>query len=110
LSIPFQMVAGPFQQQMMERILSNNPDVPPEMREMVERAAMSSGLKIAGLLISILVDSLFGVLGGLLGVAIFKKNLPPPPPPGTFDVTPVPYEPPPAPPGMVPPPPPPPSV
>jgi hypothetical protein len=30
------------------------------------------------------------MLGGLLGVAIFKKNAPPPPPPGTIDVTPMP--------------------
>ena len=27
------------------------------------------------------VELIFGMLGGLLGVAIFKKNAPPPPPP-----------------------------
>jgi hypothetical protein len=43
------------------------------------------------------------MLGGLLGMAIFKKNLPPPPPPGTFDVQPVPYTPPQAPPVDTPP-------
>src|SRR4029453_9142485 len=30
LSIPFQMLVGPYQRQVMERILSSNPDVPPE--------------------------------------------------------------------------------
>jgi len=33
------------------------------------------------------ISTVFGLLGGLLGVAIFKKkDLPPPPPPGTIDV------------------------
>jgi uncharacterized membrane protein YeaQ/YmgE (transglycosylase-associated protein family) len=89
LAIPLQMMAGPMQQQMMERILSQNPDVTPEMRDMMERLTATSGLWIVSLIISLVVYSAFGVLGGLLGVAIFKKNLPPPPPPGTIDVSPV---------------------
>jgi hypothetical protein len=33
--------------------------------------------------------AVFGMLGGLLGVAVFKKDVPPPPPPvGTVDVLP----------------------
>jgi hypothetical protein len=32
------------------------------------------------------IDVIFGLLGGLLGVAIFKKNTPPPP--GTVEVLP----------------------
>jgi uncharacterized membrane protein YeaQ/YmgE (transglycosylase-associated protein family) len=89
LSIPFQMMAGPMQQQMMERVLSENPDIPPEMRTWIEWAANASGLWILGLLFSLVMYSVFGILGGLLGVAIFKKNLPPPPPPGTIDISPV---------------------
>lgn len=100
LAIPLQMIAGPMQQQMMERILSQNPEVTPEMRDMVERMTATSGLWIVGLIFSLVVYSVFGVLGGLLGVAIFKKNLPPPPPPGTFDVTPSPVAPPPPPPSV----------
>jgi len=89
IAIPLQMIAGPFQQQMMERILSQNPDVTPEMRDMMQRLTATSGLWIVGLIFSLVVYSVFGVLGGLLGVAIFKKNLPPPPPPGTIDVSPI---------------------
>jgi len=102
LSIPFQMMAGPMQQEWMERILSSNPEVTPEMRDMLERLTVSSGFAIVGMIISVVVDSVFGVLGGLLGAAIFKKNLPPPPPPGTIDVPPSPVAPPP----VAPPPPP----
>lgn len=91
VAIPFQMMSGPMQQQMLERILSENPDITPEMREMIERFTVTSGFWIVGLLISLVVNSVFGLLGGLLGIAIFKKNLPPPPPPpppGTIDVVP----------------------
>ena len=109
LAIPLQMISGPMQQQMMERILSQNPEVTPEMREMIERMTATSGVWIVTLIFSLVVYSVFGVLGGLLGVAIFKKNLPPPPPPGTIDVTPgpAPFEPPPP---VVPPSPPPPPT
>ena len=30
------------------------------------------------MVVSIVIDVIFGLLGGLLGVAIFKKNTPPP--------------------------------
>jgi hypothetical protein len=104
LSIPFQMMSGPMQQEWMERILSSNPDVTPEMRDMVERLTAASGLRVVGMIVSVVVYSIFGVLGGLIGVAVFKRNLPPPPPPGTIDITPSPVAPP------APPPPPPPPV
>ena len=94
LSIPFEMMAGPLQQQIMDRVLSSNPDVDPQLREMLENlAANSAGFRVVGMLITICIDTVFGLLGGLLGVAIFKKNLPPPPPPGTIDITPSPLPP-----------------
>ena len=48
------------------------------------------GFALATGLINIVVFSVFGLLGGLLGVAIFKKNVPPAPP----QVPPVPPQPP----------------
>jgi hypothetical protein len=94
LSIPFQMLAGPFQQQWMDRMMSDNPDITPEMREFFVRMTTSSGLRVIGMLISVVIYSVFGTLGGLIGAAMFKKNLPPPPPPGTIDVPPSPPSPP----------------
>jgi uncharacterized protein YneF (UPF0154 family) len=73
---------------MMERVLSDNPEITPEMRMWIERLTATSSMWIVGLLVSLVVNAVFGLLGGLLGVAIFKKNLPPPPPPGTIDVMP----------------------
>ncbi len=100
LSIPLQMLAGPMQAEWMERVLSSNPDVTPEMRDMVERLTTSSGAHLVTSIVSIVVYSVFGLLGGLIGVAIFKRNLPPPPPPGTIDIPYSPVVPPPPPPAM----------
>ena len=46
--------------------------------------AFMTGIK---LIFSIVIGAIFGMLGGLLGVALFKKNVPPPPP-GTVEVLP----------------------
>ena len=89
LSIPLQLAIGPFQEQLMERILSQNPDMPPELRDAFGRATSRSGAWIIGLLATLIIYPLFALLGGLLGAAIFKKNLPPAPPPGTIDMPPI---------------------
>ena len=92
LSIPFQAMTGGLQQQILSRVLSNNPDMPTEVRDTLERlargGALRTGAAVIGAAIGILIDVVFGMLGGLLGVAIFKKNAPPPPPPGSIDVLP----------------------
>jgi hypothetical protein len=89
LSIPLQMMTGPMQKEMLERILSGNPDVPPEMRDMMERLTTGPAVQVISMIITVVVYTIFGMLGGLLGVAIFKKNAPPQPPPaGTIEVLP----------------------
>ncbi len=87
ISIPLHAMTAGFQHQILERILSSNPDMPPEARDAMERWAGGSGLRIAGALFNVVVFTVFGMLGGLLGVAIFKKNAPPPPA-GTVEVLP----------------------
>jgi uncharacterized membrane protein YeaQ/YmgE (transglycosylase-associated protein family) len=111
LAIPFHMMTSAFGQNALERAISSNPDIPPELRDAIERFVTSPARWVFALMVSLVVDAVFGALGGLLGVTLFKKNLPPPPPPGTIDVPPTPYVPPsPMPPPLVEPPPPPPSV
>ena len=87
LSIPFEMMAGPFQRQIVERIMSSNPDFPPEMRDAIERAGSGGGMMALRFVTNVITGVIFGLLGGLLGAAIFKKT-PPPPPPGTIEVLP----------------------
>jgi hypothetical protein len=89
LSIPVEMMMGPFQRRFVEWVLSANPDIPSEIRDMSERAVTGPAAVAFKLLFGIVTGAIFGMLGGLLGVALFKKNAPPPPPPaGTFDVLP----------------------
>ena len=90
LLIPIMMMFGPFQQQFLQRIIASNPDVPQQTRDMIERMAAGGAVMGAALVIKIVfgvcIDAVFGMLGGLLGVALFKKkDLPPP---GTAQVLP----------------------
>jgi hypothetical protein len=97
LSIPLSMAMGPFQAQMIERVMQGAQDMPPEVRSILEQmqSNMTTGAMIGiGFIISLLFSlcfySIFGLLGGLLGAVMFKKNAPPPPPPpppplGGFD-------------------------
>jgi hypothetical protein len=87
LSIPIEMMMGPVQRQLMERILSSNPDIPAETRSMLEHMNGGAVATAFKLVFSVLIGLVFGMLGGLLGVALFKKNAPPPPP-GTVEVLP----------------------
>src|SRR6266542_595514 len=87
LSIPIEMMMGPFQRQILERILAANPDFPAETRTMLENMNVGAVATAFKLVFSVLIGLVFGMLGGLLGVALFKKNAPPPPP-GTVEVLP----------------------
>jgi hypothetical protein len=74
------LMMGPWQNDFMQRILEANQDTPPEVRQMMERM-MSGGamgaVAVMGMLVNVVVYSVFGLLGGLLGTVIFKKNTPP---------------------------------
>ena len=88
INIPLSMAMGPFSMEMLDRVLQNTQDMPPEVRAIFEqwRSNMMSGAAIGAafvfsLFFSLCVYSVFGLLGGLLGTVLFKKNTPPPPPP-----------------------------
>ena len=90
LSIPINMAMGPMMQRMLQGWVANNPEIPAETKGMIDNMmARNTGFSpIATLFsmgIAMVVGSIFGLLGGLLGVAMFKKDGPPPPPPGTID-------------------------
>ena len=91
LSIPLMMAIGPFQQRIIEQI-AENPDIPEQTRTMIRGMGGSAlvggaiAIKLVFGLFFACIDAVFGLLGGLLGVAIFKKkDLPPP---GTAEVLP----------------------
>jgi hypothetical protein len=92
LSVPIEMAMGPLQQRWLERLILSNPDVPEETRAMLENMAargQSALVFLIRIVFGTVVGAVFGMLGGLLGVALFKKNVPPPPPPpGTVEILP----------------------
>jgi hypothetical protein len=90
LSIPIMMMMGPFQKQFLEGMLARNAEIPEETRRMLENmntAAVGAAAMAIKLVFSVCIGAVFGMLGGLLGVALFKKkDLPPPT--GTYEVLP----------------------
>jgi hypothetical protein len=90
LSVPIEMAMGPLQQRLLDSFILNNPDIPAESKRMFENLTLGGASAIMigfKLVMSVIIGLVFGMLGGLLGVALFKKNAPPPPP-GTVEVLP----------------------
>jgi hypothetical protein len=86
LSIPIDMVMGPIMRQWLEGLMETRSDMPDEMRDLF-RNLETGPLGIAFKFVSMTVTgAIFGLLGGMLGAAMFKKSAPPPP--GTVDVLP----------------------
>jgi hypothetical protein len=90
VAIPMAMMMGGVQQRLLER-LAENPDIPAQTRDLIRnmglRAAMGGAIAIRMVfaLLGACVYAVVGLLGGLLGVALFKKkDLPP----GTTEVLP----------------------
>jgi hypothetical protein len=88
LAIPISLAMGPFQVEMLERVLESARDMPPEVRTMLEQLRGGvGGAAVAGigfvfaLIFSLFFYSIFGLVGGLVGALMFRKNVPPPPPP-----------------------------
>jgi hypothetical protein len=87
LAIPIEMMMGPIQKQLMERILSHNQEIPEETRRFLENMNVGAAAIVFKLVFSVFIGAVFGMLGGLLGVALFKKkDLPPPP--GSVEILP----------------------
>jgi hypothetical protein len=73
------VVLGPFQEAVLEQIVRNARDMPPEAREILENMGGSQGF--AGYILlfffQLVVGSMFAALGGLLGAMYFRKDVPP---------------------------------
>ena len=78
LQIPVEIWFGPIQREWVQRIAQGQ-DVPPQVLEMMNRP-MSAATVVADLIFRLVAYVIFGMLGGVLGVAIFRrKNAPPQP-------------------------------
>jgi hypothetical protein len=73
------MALGPLQDMVIERIMQNATDMPPEARELLERIGESEGVigYVLAFLFQLFVGTIFASIGGLLGAMYFKKEVPP---------------------------------
>lgn len=89
VQVPISIAMAPLQSQMTARMLRNANDLAPEFRAFLE--SMSGGPAIGiglvfGFFVMLVLSSLFGMLGGIFGALMFRKDPPsaPPVPPGGF--------------------------
>ena len=89
IAIPLNIIFEPIQRNLVLRMIdSTQAEIPPQIRSMMEN---SGGHGLIGQILTGLfmmaIDAVIAMLGGLLGVALFKKK-DVPPPPGTVEVLP----------------------
>ena len=104
VSIPVNLLFGPMQAELMQRLAASAGQAMPDLQQMIESARRNEiGFSLVGALIGfifmLVIGTVFGTLGGFLGTLLFRKELPPsvppsmpPPPVGGFGA---PFEPPP---------------
>jgi hypothetical protein len=80
LSIPISLLMAPMERVIMDRVIQSG-DVPPEFQQFLAGYRGGAFRLITGFAFMLVAGAIFSTLGGLLGVAIFKKSLPP----GTID-------------------------
>jgi hypothetical protein len=88
VAIPLNMVFEPMQRQLVLRLLdSMQTEVPPQFRTILESRGSGIMIAVNGVFATV-VYAIFAMLGGLLGVALFKKKDLPPPPAATVEILP----------------------
>ncbi len=88
LAVPIDLLMEPMQRRLLDWVMVANPDLPGETRDMIQRFSTPAAVTFK-LLLGVVTGAVFGLLGGLLGVAVFRTNLPPAAAqPGRIDILP----------------------
>ena len=85
VSVPIGAMLAPFQSEMAARAMRDATDMAPELRALFENMSGAPAIGIGlifGFFVMLCVSTVFGMVGGLFGALMFKKNIPPviPPP------------------------------
>jgi hypothetical protein len=87
ISVPMHLFTGPFQQRLLERLAESQPELPENVRQMVDTMG-AGGVSVVGTIVAffmmLILGAVFSSLGGLLGAFFFKKKETPVPPPPPF--------------------------
>jgi hypothetical protein len=77
-SLALRAVLAPLQQRISGSVLRSAPDMPPEVRAIFENAGSSSVLEyVAVFMLFLFAGSAVSTVGGLLGAAFFRNDVPP---------------------------------
>jgi ABC-type phosphate transport system permease subunit len=85
VSVPISVAMAPFQSEMAARAMRDAAEMAPELRAIFENMSGAPAIGIGlifGFFVMLCISTVFGLLGGLFGALLFKKNPPPviPPP------------------------------
>jgi hypothetical protein len=81
LSIPLAVIMMPFQQRLLATLTSTGANLPPEVRDfMASRAAAGLGI-VVQFIFMLVAGAIFSTIGGVIGAAVFKRQVPPAPEP-----------------------------
>jgi hypothetical protein len=87
VSVPMNMLTGPFQRQLVQRLADAQPDLPENVRQMVDNMSIGA-VSVIGTVMAffmmLILGAVFSSIGGLLGAFFFKKKDVPAPPPPPF--------------------------
>jgi hypothetical protein len=91
VSVPINIAMAPLQSEMTQRMLRDASDMAPEFRSLMEGLSGGPAIGIGllfGFFVMLVVSTMFGMFGGILGALLFKKKqvavIPPPIPPDGF--------------------------
>jgi len=78
-SIPLAVLMIPIQQRLLTTVMNSGANLPPEVRGfMASRAAAGLGI-VVQFIFMLVAGAIFSTLGGVIGAAVFRKQVPPPP-------------------------------
>lgn len=88
VSIPFEKMNMELARKIFERIAAYGEEMPSGWEQWLDQAPQTSiAMSLLGLLITALIFSALGALGGIMGVSLFGKKSSPPKPQGIIDVS-----------------------
>jgi hypothetical protein len=77
VSVPMTLMMGPVQQRLFQQLLQSQPDMPDNVRQMLDNVGGSAvsviGIAV-GFVVMLILGAVFASLGGLLGAFFFKKK------------------------------------
>jgi len=76
VSIPFSAVSSKFTRSIMEKLADYAEEIPSGWERLLEKGVVEKSIPIAmlGFVISVVIFSALGALGGIIGISLFKKT------------------------------------